>query len=60
MVKKPTIETSLFLKLILIDAMICTSATPMYHAIMATGNIRNYQLIASAVVFGTFLTFGFY
>ncbi|MBX3616251.1 oligosaccharide flippase family protein [Nitrosomonas sp.] len=55
--KNPPAETSLFLKLILIDAMICTSATPMYHAIMATGNIRNYQLIASAVVFGTFLTF---
>ncbi|MBK6959462.1 MAG: hypothetical protein IPH22_15270 [Nitrosomonas sp.] len=55
--KSPPAETALFLKLILIDAMVCTSATPMYHAIMATGNIKNYQLIASSVVFGTFVVF---
>lgn len=53
----PPAETSLFLKLILVDAMICTSANPMYHAIMATGDIKKYQMIASSFVLGTFLAF---
>lgn len=55
--KIPPLDASQFLKLILIDAMLCTSASPMYHAIMATGNIKKYQMIASFVVFGTFAVF---
>lgn len=50
--KTPPPEASLFLKLILIDALICTSANPMFHAIMATGRIKNYQIICSSVVVG--------
>jgi O-antigen/teichoic acid export membrane protein len=53
----PPVDASLFLKLILVDTILCTSAGPMYYAIMATGDIKKYQIIASSVVFGTFATF---
>jgi O-antigen/teichoic acid export membrane protein len=53
--KNPPPEAAGFLKLILIDALICTSANPMFHAIMATGKIRNYQIICSSVVMGSVL-----
>jgi O-antigen/teichoic acid export membrane protein len=48
----PPPEAAGFLKLILIDALICTSANPMFHAIMATGRIKTYQIICSSVVMG--------
>jgi O-antigen/teichoic acid export membrane protein len=53
--KNPPPEAAGFLKLILIDALICTSANPMFHAIMATGRIKTYQIICSSVVMGSVL-----
>jgi len=50
--KNPPAESASFLKLILIDALICTSANPMFHAIMATGRIKIYQIVCSSVVMG--------
>lgn len=44
-----------FLKLILVDTLICTSANPMFQAIMATGRIKRYQAICSAAVFAGIL-----
>lgn len=44
--------TDSFLRLVLIDAMICTSANPMFQAIMATGKIKLFQLICSVAVIG--------
>ena len=46
----PPANAALFLKLILVNAMITTSANPMYHAIMATGRIKSYQTICAIVL----------
>jgi O-antigen/teichoic acid export membrane protein len=48
--KNPPLGAALFLKIILVEALINTSATPMFQAIMATGNIKSYQLFCSAIV----------
>ena len=52
--KNPPESASLFLKLVLIDTLVCTSANPMFHAIMATGNIKKYQIVSSCIVMGSF------
>lgn len=46
---EPPPDAALFLRLILCDALICTSANPMYYAIMAAGNIGKYQLIGGMI-----------
>ena len=52
--KEPPPGAAVFLRLIICDALICTSANPMYYAIMATGNIKRYQLIGASINFGNF------
>jgi O-antigen/teichoic acid export membrane protein len=53
--KNPPPETSLYLRIILIDALIGTSFNPMLQAIMATGKIKRYQAIcSSAMISGVF------
>lgn len=48
----PPPEAGLFLKIILVDALINTSANPFFQAILATGDIKHYQMICSAIVIG--------
>lgn len=47
--REPPPDAALFLRLILCDALICTSANPMYYAIMATGDIKKYQLFGATI-----------
>ncbi len=47
--KDPPVDSALFLRLIICDALICSSANPMYYAIMATGNIKGYQLMGAII-----------
>lgn len=53
--RTPPPDSALFLRLILLDALICTSANPMYYAIMATGEIRRYQLSSALINLGNFV-----
>ena len=52
--RTPPPDSPLFLRLILFDALICTSANPMYYAIMATGEIRRYQVSSALINLGNF------